>query len=350
MGGRRVAEVSLWEGELRAATLPRICVKSGQPADANFTFEYVTLESPTWTLVSRFVRASLLPSRIGPVRASLPVTRAWLLRFAALYGIRILGLAVALPCLLLLWFLPQAPRLALASSAIVGSLISMVAQLVFSRDRPSGIVHRTPTGQLWIHLRDVHPNFVAAVEASQPAAASAISQNAGGLSPDRLWYWDGARWLSAISPDRVWRWDGAQWVPASESPVPSAPPLERWQPAAVASSAPSPGLRQFLLVVLVVTSVITGLLALFGLLGVAAGPGHLDLNVLPLFLIFVVLFALPVAATVGVVRRANWARVVAIIAGVAVSLTCLGLVLGIPIIIAAARTPLRAKASPITGP
>jgi hypothetical protein len=141
-----VAEVSLWEGELRAATLPPICIKSGQPADAKFTFEFVTLESPTWTLVSHFVRASLLPSRIGPVRAALPVTRAWRLRFAAPYGLRIVGLAVALPCLLLLWFLPQAPRLALAISALIGSLTSMVAQLLFSRERPSGVVYRAPTG------------------------------------------------------------------------------------------------------------------------------------------------------------------------------------------------------------
>jgi hypothetical protein len=345
-----VAEVSLWEGELRAGTLPSICIKSGQPADARFTFEFVTLESPTWTLVSRFIRASLLPSRIGPVRAALPVTRAWFLRFAAPYGLRILGLAVALPCLLLLWFLPQAPRLGLASTALIASLISVVAQLLFSRERPSGVVHRAPNGQLWIQLRDVHPNFVAAIEVSQPAAASAMSLNQVGLSPDRLWYWDGSRWLSAISPDRMWRWDGLQWVPTSRSPAPSAPPLGRWQPAVVPSSAPSPGLRQFLLAMLVVTSVITGLLALFGLLGVTKGPGPVDISVIFLFVIFVVMFALPVAATVGVARRADWARVTAIIAGIAVSLTCLGLVLGIPIIIAAARAPLRAKASPITGP
>ncbi|HEX9097787.1 MAG TPA: hypothetical protein VF990_16995 [Candidatus Dormibacteraeota bacterium] len=127
--------------------------------------------------------------------------------------------------------------------------------------------------------------------------------------------------------------------------MPSAPPLDRWRPAVVPSPAPSPGLRQFLLAMLAITSVITGLLALFGLLGVTTGPGPWGL-----FVFFVVLFALPVAATVGVATQAAWARVAAIIAGVAVSLTCLGLVLGIPIIIAATRAPLRAQASPITGP
>jgi hypothetical protein len=76
---------------------------------------------------------------------------------------------------------------------------------------------------------------------------------------------------------------------------------------------------------LVVTSVITGLLALFGLLAVTTAPSPLDLSVIFLFVIFVVLFTVPVAATVGVARRARWARVFAIIAGISVSLTCLGL-------------------------
>ena len=39
---------------------------------------------------------------------------------------------------------------------------------------------------------------------------------AGELSPDRLYYWDGARWLSAISSDGAWRWDGAAWRPAGQ--------------------------------------------------------------------------------------------------------------------------------------
>jgi hypothetical protein len=36
----------------------------------------------------------------------------------------------------------------------------------------------------------------------------------GELSPDRLYYWDGARWASAVSPDGAWRWDGHVWQPA----------------------------------------------------------------------------------------------------------------------------------------
>jgi hypothetical protein len=38
---------------------------------------------------------------------------------------------------------------------------------------------------------------------------------AGELSPDRLYYWDGVQWASAVSPDGAWRWDGRSWRPAS---------------------------------------------------------------------------------------------------------------------------------------
>ena len=37
----------------------------------------------------------------------------------------------------------------------------------------------------------------------------------GELSPDGNYYWDGARWTSAVSPDGAWRWNGRAWKPAS---------------------------------------------------------------------------------------------------------------------------------------
>jgi hypothetical protein len=38
------------------------------------------------------------------------------------------------------------------------------------------------------------------------------------LSPDRQYYWDGARWNSAMTPDGAWRWSGSAWVPARRTP------------------------------------------------------------------------------------------------------------------------------------
>ena len=35
------------------------------------------------------------------------------------------------------------------------------------------------------------------------------------ISPDGMYYWDGAAWVSTLSPDGRHRWDGAAWVPVA---------------------------------------------------------------------------------------------------------------------------------------
>jgi hypothetical protein len=121
--------------------------------------------------------------------------------------------------------------------------------------------------------------------------------------------------------------------------------------------APSPGLRVFLLVMLVIASLIWGLLTLFGILGVSqnatqsAGFNSAQWNDfyggLVFFGIIAVLFLISLSATIGVFARTSWARWAAIGAGVASCLTCLGLIIGIPILVAAARAPGLAK-KPLT--
>jgi len=113
--------------------------------------------------------------------------------------------------------------------------------------------------------------------------------------------------------------------------------------------APSPGLRAFLLVALVIASVIWGLFTIFGILGVSqnamqsasynSGQWNDFYSGLVFFGIIAVLFLISVVATIGVFARASWARWAAIAAGIASCLTCLGLVIGIPILVAAARAP-----------
>jgi hypothetical protein len=145
------------------------------------------------------------------------------------------------------------------------------------------------------------------------------------------------------SADGLWWWDGTRWRSRSESMTPPAPPgylppsAGYWVPPQPAPLAPSPGLRIFLLVVLGVTTAVTGFFALLGVFGVTSGPtsgGDVALAAA-----FVLLLAVSVIALVGVSVRASWSRVAAIVAGVAVSFTCLGLVLGIPILVAAVRAP-----------
>lgn len=142
------------------------------------------------------------------------------------------------------------------------------------------------------------------------------------------------------SPDRLWWWDGMRWVPAHQAPMPAPPGAAPAYFYGAPSNplAPTPGLRPFLILVLVIDALLTGLFALGGTLAVVQGPD--DSGLIALWLVFVVLFGLTVAALGGVIGRARWTRWAAIAAGVAVSLTCLGLVVGIPIIIAAVRAPL----------
>lgn len=145
-----------------------------------------------------------------------------------------------------------------------------------------------------------------------------------------------------LSPDGNYWWDGRQWVAMH-------PYQPQWQAAPPYQlPAPSPGLRPFLMVVLVISDILTGLLAAAGLLALlqyfgVIGPESepTDPSVFALIGFFFLLFALLLGATVGVARRSGtWARVVTIVAGVALCFTCLGIVLGIPIIVAGARAPM----------
>jgi hypothetical protein len=149
------------------------------------------------------------------------------------------------------------------------------------------------------------------------------------------------------SPDGMWYWDGARWVPASQAPIPPPPspagyPYVQAAPYVPYVWKPSPGLRTFLIVVLAIDVAVTGFMTIFGVLGVAGGADEPGGAIL--LSIFAVLVALAVVALVGVVMRAVWARWVALVAGIAVSLTCLGSIVGIPIIVAAARAPIREPA------
>ena len=52
--------------------------------------------------------------------------------------------------------------------------------------------------------------------------------------------------------------------------------------------------------------------------------------------ISLLMFVSSLVALIGIIRRAGWARVLSIIAGVAFCLSCVGIVLGVPVIIGSA--------------
>jgi hypothetical protein len=152
-----------------------------------------------------------------------------------------------------------------------------------------------------------------------------------------------------VSPDGRWWWNGVQWVPVNPAPMPPPPGYPPYAQPAPFEWKPSPGLRPFLLVMLVLADLVTGAFALFGLLALSQelglfgpqGSTRLDAGGFIFIGVAGLLFALMLAATLGVALRTAWARVVAIVAGVVISLTCLGVVLGIPIVVAASRAPIR---------
>ena len=133
-----------------------------------------------------------------------------------------------------------------------------------------------------------------------------------------------------FSPDGLYWWDGVRWAPRPGTPSAYAPP-SRTGPAV------SSGLRILLLIALGLEVPLTGVFTVV-LLGSAIG-GYQEnpelaytLGVASAFM-----FGLSVVAIVGVVLRTSWSRWVAIASGLLICWTVVGLVLGIPIVVAAAR-------------
>ena len=137
-------------------------------------------------------------------------------------------------------------------------------------------------------------------------------------------------------------------------------PSERWvhmdDPDALAAppakSAPKPAwmrlasLRRYLLAMLIITDVLAGIFTVFGLVGVTGGAT--DTGSVALFVFFTTIFVLSMGATVGVVVQSRWYRAVSIIVGLLMFFTVVGAVIGIPMMIVAARLPVRAASSSST--
>ena len=104
---------------------------------------------------------------------------------------------------------------------------------------------------------------------------------------------------------------------------------------------PSPGLRIVLIVSLCLAALITGLLSLVAIFGTVSdsNSGISTSGDIVFLVIVIAMFVVTVLAIIGSVIRARWSRWVAIIAGIAFTLTCIGALLGVPILVTAARAP-----------
>jgi hypothetical protein len=148
------------------------------------------------------------------------------------------------------------------------------------------------------------------------------------------------------SPDGLYWWDGFRWMPRPGVPAVAQPPAYSPPPYVPGYSSgggppsflrPSPGLRIVLLIALVLDVGLTGLLTLIFL--TAALQTERTASAFILTFAFAALFGLAVAALIGVAVRATWSRWLAIASGILISWTVVGLLLGVPILVTAARAP-----------
>jgi hypothetical protein len=148
-----------------------------------------------------------------------------------------------------------------------------------------------------------------------------------------------------FSPDGLYWWDGVRWTPRAGVPAvmpqppayPPPPPI--YAPAAPSSFLkPSPGLRIVLIVALSLEALLTGIVTLVFVLGTAQEPNG-DVLSYVLGFAFVGMFVVSGLALLGVSLRTSWSRWAAIAAGILISWTCVGLVIGIPVLVTAARAP-----------
>ena len=202
------SEVSIWASELAAGRLPSICVKSGRNADRQLSFRFGEFTYGGGRLLLSLVVGGFAFLGGPQATGQLPLTKQWRTTFLSLRSTALAafptGVVVALSTAA--WPVRWQPSVLGLGFGLLG--LYAVAHFLYAGLRPKGAVHRTPYGEAWIHLRDVHPNFVAAVAALEAEMLSNLA-----ISPDGNSYWDGTRWQPTVSSDGNWRWDGVAWRP-----------------------------------------------------------------------------------------------------------------------------------------
>ena len=149
-----------------------------------------------------------------------------------------------------------------------------------------------------------------------------------------------------FSPDGLYWWDGARWMPRADLPPVAAPPPAYAPPRSIAdylvrgpgpNLQPSPGLRIVLIIALALEALLTGFLALVFIVTLIQQGS--DVFGYLLGIAFLAMFVVSGLALLGVSLRTVWSRWMAIAAGILVTWTCVGAVIGIPILVTAARAP-----------
>jgi hypothetical protein len=173
----RKAEATIWVRELTERRLSPIYIKSGRTADSHLKFDFDQPVSTGWLLAGAILG-------VGPgrrrVRGPLPLTRRWR---RTLLGSRVgAGVAAPLSVFVLLTSVsaPAAWHTAWLDLGFVLLAATLVLWMIYGALKPKGEVFKTPQGELWLGLRDVHPNFASAIDAlDDPVTATAAPPTGG---------------------------------------------------------------------------------------------------------------------------------------------------------------------------
>jgi hypothetical protein len=141
-------------------------VKSGHASGATLTFEFAT---STW----------LWAMFLGPLgglraRGPLPLTRRWRWTFLAFRCVAILSAAASVVALFSAAAFAETSRASVVAFALGAFATYVVTYTLYAGLRPKGDVYALPTGQRWVLLRDVHADFVKAVEVMWSPTGSTI--------------------------------------------------------------------------------------------------------------------------------------------------------------------------------
>jgi hypothetical protein len=180
----------MWPGELASANLPPVCLKTGQLAAGYHTVKLVPPDSWVLTLL-------LGPFFVPGVRVRIPLARRPLTLLSGLMLVRGLSGVLGPACLLAAFYVPGAPRTLLLIAGVLSASVAYSSYVVYFVQAHMGEVYRSPTGESWVRLRPVHPNFAAAVEAWRAAREAALREPAA-YSADLRWHWNGEQWVSTL--------------------------------------------------------------------------------------------------------------------------------------------------------
>lgn len=165
----RKAEAAIWASEFTAGKLPSVCVKSGRSADSTLRFGF-SQPASTGALLASAAMSIVVPTFPGgrSVRGPLPLIRPWRQTFLLLRVAIMASIAIAVLLLFTTGLTPSELKAGWVGSAFACLAASFVIALVYGGLKPKGEVFKARNGELWVRLREVHPNFARSVARLDP--------------------------------------------------------------------------------------------------------------------------------------------------------------------------------------